>query len=112
MSVIANVSAIYYRTINAFRHIDGLPSLLLRVYLAPIFITAGLHKINHIDDIISWFGNPDWGVGPAGTRVDGVFGGLYRIFGWFLIALWLGNKANLYTSNGNYVGGGAYCTLG
>lgn len=46
--------------------LDFIPLLSLRLYLAPIFIAVGLHKFHNIDSIISWFGNPDWGLGlPA-----------------------------------------------
>ncbi len=92
MSVIANVSAIYYRTINAFRHIDGLPALLLRVYLAPIFITAGLHKINNIDDIISWFGNPDWGLGLPAPELMAYLAAYTEFFGGFLLLFGLATR--------------------
>ncbi len=38
-------------------------SLLLRLYLVPIFWVAGSKKISSIDSTIEWFGNPDWGLG-------------------------------------------------
>ena len=55
---------------------DGIPALLIRFYLAPIFIMAGLGKMQFMDpnvtglasfladpNIVSWFGNADWGLG-------------------------------------------------
>lgn len=42
---------------------DFIPLLLLRLYLAPIFIGTGWHKLTHFDDMVSWFGNSDWGLG-------------------------------------------------
>lgn len=48
------------------RHLDGVPPLLLRLYLAPVMIAAGLHKFHNWADMVAWFGNPDWGLGlPA-----------------------------------------------
>lgn len=48
------------------RHLDGLPPLLMRLYLAPVMIAVGLHKFRNWDDMVAWFGNPDWGLGlPA-----------------------------------------------
>jgi len=48
------------------RHLDGLPPLLLRLYLAPVMIAAGLHKFRTWEDMVAWFGNPEWGLGlPA-----------------------------------------------
>lgn len=37
--------------------------LCLRLYLAPIMIAAGLQKWQAFDSTVSWFGNPDWGLG-------------------------------------------------
>ena len=37
--------------------------LLLRLFLVPIFWTAGTKKLNSMDSTIAWFGNPDWGLG-------------------------------------------------
>ena len=48
---------------DAFRHIDFLGPLALRLYLAPVFWVAGLNKLNGFDDVVQWFGNPDWGLG-------------------------------------------------
>ena len=55
---------------------DGIPALLLRLYLAPVFIMAGFSKTQMLDpnvtglasfmadpNIIAWFGNSDWGLG-------------------------------------------------
>ncbi|MBL1141236.1 MAG: DoxX family protein [Proteobacteria bacterium] len=38
-------------------------SLLLRLYLVPVFWIAGSKKISSIDSTIEWFGNPEWGLG-------------------------------------------------
>lgn len=37
--------------------------LSLRLYLAPIMISAGLVKLNSFDNTAQWFGNADWGLG-------------------------------------------------
>lgn len=45
---------------------NNLASLLLRLYLAPIFWMAGLSKFNSFENIVDWFGNSEWGLGlPA-----------------------------------------------
>ncbi len=49
--------------LDLFRHFDFLGSLALRLYLAPIFWVAGMEKLNGIDNIVSWFGNKEWGLG-------------------------------------------------
>ena len=61
---------------NKLSKFDGIPALLLRLYLAPIFIMAGFSKTQLLNEevtgiasfmadpnIIAWFGNTDWGLG-------------------------------------------------
>lgn len=45
------------------RSLDFLAPLLLRLYLVPIFWMAGTNKIEGFNDIVSWFGNAEWGLG-------------------------------------------------
>ncbi|HHJ16352.1 MAG TPA: DoxX family protein [Gammaproteobacteria bacterium] len=45
------------------RSLDFLAPLALRVYLVPVFWIAGNNKLNDMDSIVEWFGNPDWGLG-------------------------------------------------
>ncbi len=45
------------------RALDFLAPLMLRLYLVPIFWMAGSKKLEDMDGIIAWFGNPDWGLG-------------------------------------------------
>lgn len=59
-----NTIAQYYD--NSLKHIsfaDGIAPLLLRLYLAPVFMQAGWTKFQSFDDTAAWFGNPDWGLG-------------------------------------------------
>ncbi len=42
---------------------NTLASLLLRLYLAPIFWMAGINKLNSFENTVDWFGNSDWGLG-------------------------------------------------
>ena len=41
----------------------SLASLLLRLYLAPVFWMAGVNKLNSFADTVAWFGNSEWGLG-------------------------------------------------
>ncbi|MGB2253578.1 MAG: DoxX family protein [Spongiibacter marinus] len=53
--------------------LSGLPSLLIRLYLVPIFWMAGSNKYRHFDDTVAWFGNPEWGLGlPMPTLMAGL----------------------------------------
>ena len=48
------------------RALDFLGPLALRLYLAPVFWMAGTGKLEDIDSVAAWFGNPYWGLGlPA-----------------------------------------------
>jgi uncharacterized membrane protein YphA (DoxX/SURF4 family) len=52
--------------LNATNVADFLGPLGLRLYLVPVFWVAGTNKLNGMENVISWFGNPDWGLGlPA-----------------------------------------------
>jgi len=43
--------------------VDFLGPLALRLYLVPVFWAAGTNKLSGMDNVIAWFGNPDWGLG-------------------------------------------------
>jgi putative oxidoreductase len=77
---------------------DFLGPLALRLYLVPVFWVAGTNKLNGMDNVISWFGNPDWGLGlpaPAvmawlatGTEVLGAIALLVGLgTRWFTVPL-------------------------
>ena len=43
--------------------VDFLGPLGLRLYLVPVFWVAGTNKLDGMENVINWFGNPDWGLG-------------------------------------------------
>jgi len=49
--------------LNSTRAVDFLGPLALRLYLVPVFWVAGTNKLDGMDNVIAWFGNPDWGLG-------------------------------------------------
>lgn len=49
--------------LSFLRHFDGLPALGLRLYLVPVFWMAGMQKYASFDDTVSWFGDPEFGLG-------------------------------------------------
>lgn len=68
----------YYRLTallgTVIRPVDGIPSLLLRLYLVPVFLDASMNKLNwHSESglaaltinpsVVEWFGNAEWGLG-------------------------------------------------
>jgi len=55
--------SLYNLLLSKLSYIDWLGPLALRLYLAPVFIGVGLHKFANWNDMVAWFGNPDWGLG-------------------------------------------------
>jgi uncharacterized membrane protein YphA (DoxX/SURF4 family) len=66
----------YQYFLSKLKYFDGIPALLIRLYLAPVFIMAGFSKTQLLNEevtgfsaimadpnIIAWFGNSDWGLG-------------------------------------------------
>ena len=49
--------------LSPLHHLDGLPSLALRLYLVPVFWMAGSQKFLHFQDTVDWFGDADYGLG-------------------------------------------------
>ncbi|EKF72999.1 DoxX family protein [Alcanivorax hongdengensis A-11-3] len=63
MNSLAGHAATLHRLFNKTRALDFLAPLALRLYLAPIMISAGYTKATSFADTAAWFGNPDWGLG-------------------------------------------------
>lgn len=61
--MITSLSRCYIHLGQHLKAIDGIPSLLLRLYLVPVFWMAGTNKLNNFESTVAWMGNPDWGLG-------------------------------------------------
>lgn len=72
------------------KHFSGLPILLVRLYLGPIFIVAGLNKYANFDDIVNWFGNPDWGLGLPAPELMAYLATYTEIIGGWALVLGFG----------------------
>jgi uncharacterized membrane protein YphA (DoxX/SURF4 family) len=53
----------YSRLLKGLRASEGLPLLLLRLYLTPVLLQAGWNKTLHFADTVAWFGDAEWGLG-------------------------------------------------
>lgn len=83
---LASITQFYQNALNKTQHADGIPALLLRIYLAPVFIQAGWNKIQHFDNTVMWFGNSEWGLGmPFPELMAGLASGTEFIGGWLLL---------------------------
>lgn len=94
-----NIYHFYQKAIASLKSFDGVPSILIRLYLAPVFIMAGYSKLNIANpditgiaslaadaNIIAWFGNPDWGLGlPFPTLLANLAAWTEFLGGWFLL---------------------------
>ena len=54
---------IYQQIVTRLQVADGIPLLLLLLYLATVMIQAGWNKASSFDSIVDWFGNDDYGLG-------------------------------------------------
>ena len=73
-------------TFKSIQTLDGLAPLLLRIYLAPIFIMAGYGKLSAFDSTVAYFGNTEWGLGlPFPELMAALAGGTELIGGWLLL---------------------------
>ncbi|MEC7120893.1 MAG: DoxX family protein [Pseudomonadota bacterium] len=63
MQTLVQLQSIQHKIGTYLTPIDGLPALALRWYLVPVFWSAGMNKWHHFNDTVTWFGNPDWGLG-------------------------------------------------
>lgn len=79
----------YLRFFKAIKGFDGLPLLALRLYLAPVFITAGYKKLASFTDTAAWFGNPEWGLGLPFPEVMAALAGGAEFFGGIALAVGL-----------------------
>lgn len=105
---------LYTQIIEKLRHADGLPLLLLRLYLAPVMVQAGWNKASNFEDIVSWFGNDDYGLGlplpfvmallaTAAELIGGVFllfGALTRLVSLPLMVTMIVAMVSVHAENG------------
>jgi len=90
----------YYSTLlDKLPLFNGIPALMLRVYLAPVFIIAGYNKLGLPDpditgltsllanpNIVQWFGNTEWGLGlPFPALLANLAAWSEFLGGWFLL---------------------------
>lgn len=72
---------------EGLRGLDFIALLALRLYLAPVFISAGVNKFSSFESTVSWFGNPDWGLGlPFPALMVTLAAGAELVGGILLIA--------------------------
>ncbi|WP_197468027.1 HvfX family Cu-binding RiPP maturation protein [Neptuniibacter marinus] len=88
-NAVINVANRLQDLLNSTKCADGLAPLLLRLYLAPIFMQAGWNKLSHFEDTAAWFGNPDWGLGLPMPEVMAALAAGTEFFGGALLIVGL-----------------------
>jgi len=98
MSILCALQGLLDRT----RAIDFLAPLALRLYLVPVFLMAGMNKFAKTEDgsivtnfglpvvdenIIGWFGNPDWGLGMPMPDLMAYLAAYTEFFGALLLLI-------------------------
>jgi uncharacterized membrane protein YphA (DoxX/SURF4 family) len=81
-----SILSTYQNSLTKLQLADGIPSLLLRLYLAPVLIQAGWTKFQGFDDVVMWFGNAEWGLGlPFPELMVTLAASTEFIGGWMLL---------------------------
>ncbi len=89
----------YRGAISKLEYFNGIPALLIRLYLAPVFIMAGYSKLQLGNpdvtgfaslladpNIVNWFGNADWGLGlPFPALLANLAAWTEFLGGWLLL---------------------------
>ncbi|MDO6512968.1 MULTISPECIES: DoxX family protein [unclassified Neptuniibacter] len=88
-NAVINVANRLQDLLNSTKCADGLAPLLLRLYLAPVFMQAGWNKLSHFEDTAAWFGNPDWGLGLPMPEVMAALAAGTELFGGALLIVGL-----------------------
>ena len=84
-----SVVSLYDQATKKLNYLDGIAPLLLRLYLAPIFIQAGWTKFQNFEGTSAWFGNPDWGLGLPFPEVLALLAASTELVGGFLLLIGL-----------------------
>jgi len=88
-NAVINIANRLQDILDRTRCVDGLAPLLLRLYLAPVFMQAGWNKLSHFEDTAAWFGNPDWGLGLPMPEVMAALAAGTELFGGALLIVGL-----------------------
>jgi uncharacterized membrane protein YphA (DoxX/SURF4 family) len=93
------LSTFYSAFEKVVSRLNGIPALLIRLYLAPVLIMAGYSKLQLSNsavsgfaaftadpNIVSWFGNAEWGLGlPFPTLLANLAAWTEFLGGWLLL---------------------------
>lgn len=86
MGSFTKIQETYRYIVGHLNLLEDIPLLLIRLYLAPVFIQAGWTKLVNFQDTVQWFGNTEWGLGlPIPEIMVSLAAGAEFIGGWFIL---------------------------
>lgn len=88
-----NLVQTWSRLLEGLRAVDFVAPLALRLFLAPVFLAAGLNKLNGFESTVEWFGNPEWGLGLPAPFLMAVLATATELVGALCLLLGLGVRA-------------------
>jgi len=91
MKMITSAQQLHQR-LNLAGKSDFLAPLLLRLFLAPVFLSAGLTKIAAFESTVEWFGNADWGLGLPLPWLMAFLATAVELVGGFLLLFGLATR--------------------
>lgn len=92
MSALFQLGCHIHGWLNTTRKVDFLAPLLLRLFLAPVFIAAGMTKMAGFESTVAWFGNPDWGLGLPFPWLMAFLATATELVGGFLLLFGLATR--------------------
>lgn len=92
MSSLLTVSRRLHEALNSSRRLDFIAPLLLRLFLAPVFLSAGLNKALAFDSTVAWFGNAEWGLGLPLPWLMALLATATELLGGILLLLGLATR--------------------
>ncbi|QBY06045.1 DoxX family protein [Thalassotalea sp. HSM 43] len=97
--------ATYNKAVDSILKLDAIPALLMRVFLAPVFIIAGYNKMQFSNpdlaiieqimadpNVVEWFGNSEWGLGLPYAEVLANAAAWTEFFGGWLLLIGLATR--------------------
>lgn len=90
--MINRITEKYHQMITKTQVMDGLPPLLLRLYLAPVMMQAGWNKLTSYADVVTWFGNAEWGLGLPFPALLAALATGTELIGGALLVIGLGTR--------------------
>ena len=100
-----NIINVYNTAVDKLLKLDAIPALLMRIFLAPVFIIAGYNKMQFNNDslsiveqlfvdpnIVEWFGNSEWGLGLPLPDLLANLAAWTEFFGGWLLLIGLATR--------------------